>query len=265
MRLLPALCIFTLGSLRLSAQTLPVPDSDDVKPTPKPAPTAAASKTTSTINALQASVDRLTLNNQALLDLLKKQQAVLEDIQFDRRLQSRQIQSVAQRLEESLAENGKLQTKIAALEATAAATPPPSAIAATPAGTTPKAAPLVEPPPAEPSTYLPPEPAPMPQGTPGWHRAFTLSGTESKTTDIFNVQGGTWRVVWHNLDKPGKAYVNTSALFINAFPRDDTIPQKVCSKLGPGGDSTILIGPGHYYLKIEASGGSWELAVEDFY
>ncbi len=51
---------------------------------------------------------------------------------------------------------------------------------------------------------------------------------------------------------------------INAFPKDDTIPQKVCSKLGSGGDSTELDGPGNYYLKIEASGGSWELAVEDF-
>ena len=30
--------------------------------------------------------------------------------------------------------------------------------------------------------------------------------------------------------------MNTSALFINAFPRDDTIPQKVCAKLGSGGD-----------------------------
>jgi hypothetical protein len=71
-------------------------------------------------------------------------------------------------------------------------------------------------------------------------------------------------VLWHNQDKPGKEYLNTSALFINAFPKDDTIPQKVCSKLGSGGDSTELDGPGNYYLKIEASGGSWELAVEDF-
>jgi hypothetical protein len=53
-------------------------------------------------------------------------------------------------------------------------------------------------------------------------------------------------------------------LFINAFPKDDTIPQKVCSKVGSGGASAELAGPGNYYLKIEASGGSWELAVEDF-
>jgi hypothetical protein len=71
-------------------------------------------------------------------------------------------------------------------------------------------------------------------------------------------------VLWHNQDKPGKTYANTSALFINAYPKDDTIPQKVCAKLGTGGDSTELEGPGNYYLKIEASGGSWELAVEDF-
>jgi hypothetical protein len=71
-------------------------------------------------------------------------------------------------------------------------------------------------------------------------------------------------VFWHNQDKPGKASQNTSALFINAFPKDDTIPQKVCSKVGSGGDSTELQGPGNYYLRIEASGGTWELAVEDF-
>ena len=71
-------------------------------------------------------------------------------------------------------------------------------------------------------------------------------------------------MLWHNQDKPGAVYENTSALFINAFPKEDVIPQKVCSKLGSGGDSTELTGPGDFYLKVEASGGSWELAVEDF-
>ncbi|HEY0257820.1 MAG TPA: hypothetical protein VGC39_10285, partial [Candidatus Methylacidiphilales bacterium] len=85
-----------------------------------------------------------------------------------------------------------------------------------------------------------------------------------RQTDLFPVQVKTWRVVWHNQDKPGKPYANTSALFINAFPKDDTIPQKVCAKLGTGGDATELQGPGNYYLKVEASGGAWELAVEDF-
>jgi hypothetical protein len=98
-----------------------------------------------------------------------------------------------------------------------------------------------------------------------WHRLFTLSGTDNRSSDFFHIEGHQWRVLWHNQDKPGKAYVNTSALFLNAFPKDDTIPQKVCSKLGSGGDSTELIGPGNYYLKIEASGGAWELAVEDFH
>jgi hypothetical protein len=80
---------------------------------------------------------------------------------------------------------------------------------------------------------------------------------------MFHVKGHTWRVVWHNQDREGKAFVGTSGLFINAFPKNDTIPQKVCSKVGSGGDMTELQGPGNYYLKIEASGGSWELAVED--
>jgi hypothetical protein len=118
--------------------------------------------------------------------------------------------------------------------------------------------------PPPPPTYLPaPEAAGAP-GTKSWRRLFTLKGDDSRQTDLFQIQGRTWRVLWHNQDKPGKEYLNTSALFINAFPKDDTIPQKVCSKLGSGGDSTELDGPGNYYLKIEASGGSWELAVEDF-
>ena len=98
-----------------------------------------------------------------------------------------------------------------------------------------------------------------------WHRLFTLSGERQPKTPICSTfRASTWRVLWHNQDKEGKAYKNTSALFLNAFPKDDTIPQKVCSKVGSGGDSAELLGPGNYYLKIDASGGDWELAVEDF-
>ena len=118
--------------------------------------------------------------------------------------------------------------------------------------------------PPTPSTYLPPAQTGGDPTAPAWHRLFTLSGTDNKDTDLFHIQGSAWRIFWHNLDKPGKTYANTSALFINAYPKDDTIPQKVCSKLGTGGDCTELAGPGNYYLKVEASGGSWELAVEDF-
>ncbi len=82
-------------------------------------------------------------------------------------------------------------------------------------------------------------------------------------SQVFTVHSKVWRVIWHNQDKAGKLYANTSALFINAYPRDDTIPEKVAMKLGTGGDSTELQGPGNFSLKIEASGGSWELAVEE--
>jgi hypothetical protein len=97
-----------------------------------------------------------------------------------------------------------------------------------------------------------------------WHRIASLSGDESKNSTTFHVSGKQWRVLWHNQDPPGNTYKNTSALFINAFPTNDTIPKRVCSQLGTGGDSTELRGSGDYYLKIEASGGHWELAVEDF-
>lgn len=244
------------------AQPAPPPQSP-MKPVSVAPNAATPAPRPSNTEAMQASLDRLTQTNHDLIELLKKQQAVLEDIQYDRRLQSRQIQSLVERLQDSLMQNAQLQSKVSSLEATAASTPAPAS-PTNPAPATPTPPTLVDAPPPPPSTYLPP---PAPEGMPGtksWHRLFTLSGTESKSSDLFHIQGRNWRVLWHNEDPAGKAYKNTSALFVSAFPKDDTIPQKVCSKLGSGGDSSELAGPGNYYLKVEASGGSWELAVEDF-
>jgi hypothetical protein len=266
-----------------------------------------SASSTQTLAQMQTSLDELTKSNHDLLDLLKQQQSVLEDIQYDRRLQSRQIDNLESRLEEALTEKQQLQVKVDKLELqatqhtsvaspTVAAQPykepdvqttpqsgtvrgkgfvvpgsapepnaPPTAptleTVKAPDATTPASAPPT------PSTYLPPEGADNPpaQGASTWHRLFTLKGNDNQQSDVFTVHGKLWRVLWHNQDKPGKLFANTSALFINAFPRDDTIPQKICSKLGTGGDSVEMQGPGNYYVKVEASGGSWELAVEDFH
>jgi hypothetical protein len=231
----------------------------------RPSPRASAQSSAAAAQTA-AALARVTQSNQDLIELLKKQQAVLEDIQYDRRLQNRQISSLEERLEDAMQQNADLEAKVAKLEAQAAITP-----VAIP-GTTPAvapalvpAAPLVAPPPAAPASYLA---APESEGAPGtkwWHRLFTLSGQDGKSSDVFHIQSPQWRVLWHNQDRPGNAYANTSALFINAFTKNDPVPQKVCSKLGTGGDSTELKGPGDFYLKIEASGGAWELAVEDFH
>jgi hypothetical protein len=283
------------AAARLAAADIPdtgwpwtnAPAGAPAKPAAKTSHSAPGAQTAA---QLQAALDQLTQTNHELLDLLKKQQAVLEDIQYDRRLQSRQIQSLEDRLEEALADKHELEQKVDNLEVQASArpattsptetptppapTPTPSVLnpgngSAQPASAPPlpapdMATPAVDTPPPVPESYLPPPPEEGPPGTPSWHRIFTLKGGDNKQTDVFLVRGRTWRVLWHNQDKPGKLYANTSALFISAFPRDDTIPQKVCSKLGSGGDSTELPGPGNYYLKIEASGGDWELAVEDY-
>jgi hypothetical protein len=263
--LLLALLFLTRLSFAQTNAPTPAPVS------PKPASPAKMTRSQATAAELQKAVDQLTQSNRDLLDLLKKQQAVLEDIQFDRRLQSRQIQSLEERLEGALLQNTQLQRKVANLEADAAVRPPTTLVTASAAPldstNTPPAQPVPTPvaaTPPPPSTYLPPPDSEGAPGTKSWRRLFTLKGNDGKQSDLFQIQGRTWRVLWHNQDKPGKAYLNTSAMFINAFPRDDTVPQKVCSKLGSGGDSTELAGPGNYYLKIEASGGSWELAVEDF-
>jgi len=272
----PALFLFVLlGLMRFAMAQDSSPSQTEqsaLKLTPPPTRSAASSNAHPAANGaavavLQATVDQLTRKNDDLLDLLKKQQGVLEDIEYDRRLQSRQIQSLEERLEDALLQNTKLQDKVSNLEAAAAVAP-----VAAPVADKPVVAPPTPPPgdaepaaPPTPSTYLPPAQTGGDPTAPAWHRLFTLSGTDNKDTDLFHIQGSAWRIFWHNLDKPGKTYANTSALFINAYPKDDTIPQKVCSKLGTGGDCTELAGPGNYYLKVEASGGSWELAVEDFH
>jgi Spy/CpxP family protein refolding chaperone len=266
-------CSFVLAGLfLLAAFPASIRAQSNASPSPAAHKSAAVTATTSAENA--ATIARLTESNQELLDLLKKQQAVLEDIQYDRRLQNRQISSLEARLEDTLQQNADLQAKIAKLEEQISIGPSAVPTSASPAEVSPKvgavspaSAPVsptaaaVPPPPA---SYLPiPDTQGMP-GTKSWHRLFTLSGTDGKNSDVFQIQGPQWRVLWHNQDRPGNAYANTSALFISAFPKDDTIPQKVCSKLGSGGDATELNGPGSFYLKVEASGGSWELAVEDF-
>lgn len=236
--------------------------------TPPRSATAGKSSKSQSAAQVQAALDQLTQANRDLLDLLKKQQAVLEDMQFDRRLQSRQIQSLEERLTEAMQENATLQDKVTRLEAEAAVRPTVAMAPATaPATNTPatNAAPAPPPSPPPPETYLPPAGADGPPGTKFWHRLFTLKGNDNKKTDLFTIQGRVWRVVWHNQDKPGNNFKNTSGLFINAFPKDDTIPQRVCGKVGTGTDATQLQGPGNYYLQIGASGGSWELAVEDYH
>ena len=286
--------VFMAAATRLATAEIPdtyqptgtnTPTSPSVPKSPSAKPAKSSHSTAPTAQALaqmQASLDQLTKSNHDLLDLLKQQQAVLEDIQYDRRLQSRQIENLEARLEEALTEKQQLQVQIDHLELQASqnngATPvtpptspppanPPSVPVVTSVTTPDPNAPPADATPPPPATYLPPECADNPpgQGQPSWHRIVHLNGTDNQQTDVFTVHGKLWRVLWHNQDKPGKLYANTSALFINAFPRDDTIPEKVSSKLGTGGDSTQLQGPGNYYLKVEASGGSWELAVEDFY
>jgi hypothetical protein len=241
-----------------------------------------------TIAEMQATIDQLTQSNHDLLDLLKQQQSVLQDIQFDRRQQGRHIESLEVRLEEAMEQNSKLQTKLDKLEAedsvrpaVTAPEPVPTATNAAPAitnvvegtdGTTPEPsptlpstgttnAPAAEPAP-HPASFLPPEDT-VGQNGKTWHRLLVLKGTDGKQTDLFQIRGRVWRVLWHNEDPDDKKLKNTAGLFIDAFPKDDTIPQHVCAKVGSGGDSTDLVGPGNYFLKITAAGGSWELAVED--
>jgi hypothetical protein len=267
-----------LGQTNESGAPAPEPKPSSSSASGKPATSVKLSRSAQAAAELQKTVDQLTQSNRDLLDLLKQQQAVLEDMQFDRRLQSRQIQSLEERLEDAIVQKTLLQNKVDSLESAAAVrpvasepppvtTPPqdePAAVKPSPtdAPPTPPAPTPADTTPPQPSTFLPPADTEGAPGTKSWHRLFTLKGDSAKQTDLFHVEGRTWRVVWHNQDPPNLK--NTSGLFVDAFPKDDTIPQRVCAKMGTGGDATELDGPGNYYLKIDASGGAWELAVEDF-
>jgi hypothetical protein len=265
-------------SATVQAPLIPQPatNSSSAKPAPK------LSRTAMTAAELQKTVDQLTQSNRDLLDLLKQQQEVLEDMQFEHRKDSRLIESLEEEMTETRLKNGQLENKISNLESEASVRPPvalqhpplpeppqemtisnEAPVPANP-GLTNTAANQTEPPPLPPDTYLP---APDTEGMPGtksWHRLFTLKGGDNKQSDPFHIEGRTWRVIWHNQDPPGKNLKGTSGLFIDAFPKDDSIPQHVCAKVGTGDEKSELIGPGDFYLKITASGGSWELAVEDF-
>ena len=274
MRLAFFLALFLVPRLAVASTNASSTNAPAQTP-PRSASAGKLSKSAQTAQQLQAALDQLTKSNRDLLDLLKQQQAVLQDMEFEHRQQGRQIVSLEERLTETMQENTQLQNKVTTLEAAAtvrpadAPEPPPvSAPEATaPVAAAPRtnAAPIVEPPPPPPESYLPPADSDGPPGTRSWHRLFALKGVDGKKTDLFSIQGHVWRVVWHNQDKPGGHFKNTSGLFINAFPKDDTIPQRVCGKVGTATDSTELLGPGNYFLQIDASGGSWELAVEDFH
>ena len=165
---------------------------------------------------MQAALDQLTQSNRDLLDLLKKQQAVLEDIQFDRRLQSRQIESLEERLEETLLQNAQLQNKVANLEADAAVRPSgprADASAAGDATLATNAAARLRPRrragrriAAATARHLP---AAAGIGRSARHEivapAFHAEGRATASRPIFFISTGrTWRVLWHNQDKPGK-------------------------------------------------------------
>jgi hypothetical protein len=190
-------CFATFLALAVAARlaAAEIPDTDQAwtnapagepsKPKPASSTPGASAKTAAKsshapANAqsqaqMQAALDQLTQTNHDLLDLLKKQQAVLEDIQYDRRLQSRQIQSLEDRLVEALADKRELEQKVDNLEVQASARPaaPAPTVAPSPPAPTPEIpAPGAV---AATSTNTPPTPAPEPT-TPRRRHAASAAG-----------------------------------------------------------------------------------------
>ena len=123
MRLALFIAFLVLSRVCFAQTTNAAPASPEPTPPKSPAP-AAKPAHLSTTAQMQATIDKLTQSNHDLLELLKEQQSVLQDIQFDRRQQSRHIQSLEERLEDALQENAKLQGKVSTLAADAIVRPP---------------------------------------------------------------------------------------------------------------------------------------------
>ncbi len=242
-----------MPTVPLSAPPLvtPAPSHPHAPLTPPPTPPTPAPSPNS------AELKRLQAINDQLLALTKQQEALLEQCQTSRKEQERFIAHLEERLVTTSMDKASLQKQVALLQdqlASGTVVSPRTTQSSSSSNQIPTPVPV------RPTSELPPE-SDAPSGTLAFRRVFILKGSDSQKTDIFHISGKTWRILYHNRD-PEK-YPNTSALFVEAYPKGDDVPLKRASQAATGGGEEILDGPGDFYLKIDAAGGTWEVAVED--
>jgi hypothetical protein len=88
-----------------------------------------------------------------------------------------------------------------------------------------------------------------------WTEIGRWTGTGSKNTDDFTINGSKWRIRWIVEGEP-------SQLSVWLHKPDGTVVENVGSSRGPGSDETVVRGGGTYYLKLTGL-GKWEVVVED--
>lgn len=94
-----------------------------------------------------------------------------------------------------------------------------------------------------------------------WNTIVTFTGSASKTTELFYIPSGTWRINW--------TYTGGSLAVFGFFvyPEGETVMfVESLSTMGSSQSETTYIyeGLGNFYVKLVVSVDQWTLAVEAF-
>jgi hypothetical protein len=82
----------------------------------------------------------------------------------------------------------------------------------------------------------------------GWKRIGSFSGAATKTTEIFYLDKGEYRIRW-------KFKGDFFSAFLNRYTKDeDEIVQLFANVTASGEDTTFFRGPGNFFLKISIDG-----------
>jgi cell division protein FtsB len=95
-----------------------------------------------------------------------------------------------------------------------------------------------------------------------WNTITTFTGSTGKTTELFYIPSGTWRINW--------TYTNGALAVFGFFvyPEGETVLfVESLSTMGPSQSDTTYIyeGPGNYYIKLTVANiVEWTLTIEAF-
>jgi len=95
-----------------------------------------------------------------------------------------------------------------------------------------------------------------------WNTITTFTGSTSKTTELFYIPSGTWRINWTYTD-------GTLAVFgFFVYPEGETMMfVESLSTMGPSQSDTTYVyeGSGNFYIKLTSANiDQWTLTVEAF-
>lgn len=115
--------------------------------------------------------------------------------------------------------------------------------------------------------YTPP-PTPTPLIVKSWHTITQFSGSGSKNTDQFTVQGTQWRITWTAYATKSYCLASGCSIYIYTYKPGDTIytDNMISEVSGSKTDTANFYNNGTFYFKIINSNvDSWSITVEDFY